>query len=117
MFVKTTINYLLMEVSVVTSKHYSKKRHERQMLINKYIGDGNIIDSFIINKGHKDGVEIHSITDTGLIIIRNQSTNKLVTKLIARPEQIKRYYKGSGKHPPKWLLYLAEWHKSLGYNK
>lgn len=102
----------------MTSKHYDKQRNQRQRLINKYInGDGNVIDSFVVDKGHKDGVEIHSITDTGLIIIHNQHTGKLVTKLIARPEQIKRYYKDSDKHPPKWLLSLAEWHKSLGYNK
>lgn len=102
----------------MTSNHYDRRRYKRQRLINKYInGDGNVIDSFIVDKGHKDGAEIHSITDTGLIIIHNQNTGKLVTKLIARPEQIKRYYKGSEKHPPKWLLSLAEWHKSLGYNR
>ena len=102
----------------MTSKHYDKQRCKRQRLIDRYInGDGNVIDSFVVDKGHKDGVEIHSITDTGLIIIHNQSTGKLVTKLIARPEQISRYYKNSNKYPPKWLLELAEWHKSLGYNR
>lgn len=102
----------------MTSNHYDKRRYKRQRLINKYInGDGNVIDSFVVDKGHKDGAEIHSVTDTGLIIIHNQSTGKLVTKLIARLEQISRYYKNSDKHPPKWLLELAEWHKSLGYNR
>ncbi|MBR5604226.1 MAG: hypothetical protein IKW51_08455 [Bacteroidales bacterium] len=102
----------------MTSKHYDKHRGKRQRFIVNHInGDGNVIDNFIINKGHKDGVEIHSITDTGLIIIHNKNTGKLVTKLIARPEQIKRYYKYSDKHPPRWLLSLAEWHQSLGYNK
>ena len=91
----------------MTSKHYNKQRGSRQ----------HIIDKFVVDKGHKDGVEIHSITDTGLIIIHNKNSGKLVTKLIARPEQIQRYYKDSDKHPPKWLLSLAEWHKSLGYNK
>lgn len=102
----------------MTSKHYDKQRGKRQRFINKHInGDGNIIDSFVVDKGHKDGVEVHSITDTGLIIIHNKDTGKLVTKLIARPEQIKRYYKDSDKQPPRWLLSLAEWHKSLRYNK
>lgn len=102
----------------MTSKHYNRERGSRQHIIDKYTnGDGNVIDSFIVDKGHKDGVEIHSITDTGLIIIHNKESGKLVTKLIARPEQIKRYYKNLDKHPPKWLLSLAEWHKSLGYNK
>lgn len=102
----------------MTSKHYDRRRYKRQKFIDKHInGDGNVIDSFVVDKGHKDGAEIHSITDTGLIIIHNKESGKLVTKLIARPEQIKRYYKGLEKRPPKWLLDLAEWHKSLGYNK
>lgn len=102
----------------MTSKHYNKQRCKRQRLIDKYInGDGSVVDRFIIDKGHKNGIEIHFITDTGLIIIHNQNTKKLITKLIARPEQIKRYYKNSDKQPPEWLLQLAEWHKSLGYNK
>ena len=102
----------------MTSKHYDKQRYKRQKLIDRYInGDGNVIDSFVIDRGHKDGAEIHSITDTGLIIIHNQNTGRLITKLVARPEQIKRYYKNSDKQPTNWLLSLAEWHKSLGYNK
>lgn len=101
----------------MTSKHYDKQRYKRQKLIDRYInGDGNVIDSFVIDKGHKNGVEIHSITDTGLIIVHNKDTGKLITKLIARPEQIKRYYKNSNKQLPNNLLKLAEWHKSLGYN-
>ena len=102
----------------MTSKHYNKKRYKRQRLINRYInGDGHVIDSFEIDKGHKNGKEIHSITDTGLIIISNKETGKIVTKLIARPNQIKRYYKNSNKNPPQCVMVLAEWHMSLGYNR
>lgn len=102
----------------MTSKHYNKQRNQRQKIINRYInGDGNVIDSFVVDKGHRDGLEIHSITDTGLIIIHNKETKKLVTKLIARPQQIERYYKDSNKSPPSWLIRLAEWHMSLGYNQ
>lgn len=102
----------------MTSRHYGKQRYQRQRLIDRHInGDGRVIDSFVIDKGHKDGLEVHSITDTGLIIIHNQQTGKLVTKLIARPQQIERYYKDSDKHPPRWLLDLAQWHMSLNYNR
>lgn len=99
------------------SRHYKQQRNRREKLIKKHVnGDGNIIDSFIVNKGHKDGIEIHSITDTGLIIVTNKESGKLVTKLIARPAQIQRYYKMSNKHPPRWLLELAGWHQQLHYN-
>ena len=102
----------------MVSRHYKKQRYKREKFINKYLnGDGNVIDSFIVDKGHAMGLERHDITDTGIILIYNAESGKLVSKLIARPKQIKRYYDGSGRKPPKWLLNLCEWHKDLGYNK
>jgi hypothetical protein len=102
----------------MVSKHYKNQRHKRENFINKHLnGDGNVIDSFIVDKGHAMGLERHDITDTGIILIYNVTSEKLVSKLIARPTQIKRYYRDSGKKPPKWLLDLCEWHKTLGYNK
>lgn len=99
------------------SLHYQNDKRKREKIITKVIGDcGNIIDSFEIDRGHKDGAEIHSITDMGIIIIRNKETNKLVTKLIARPHQITRYYKDVDRNPPKWLLDLCKWHRDLHYN-
>ena len=100
------------------TNHYRNKRYKRENFINKHLcGDGNVIDSFIVDKGHKDGLEKHCITDTGLIIVYNLESQKLVTKLIARPQQIKRYYKDDDKTPPRWLLELCEWHNSLNYNR
>ena len=100
----------------MVSRHYIKVRNKREKFIRKYITDGNVIDEFIIDKGHKDGKEIHSITDTGLIIIHNQTSGKLITKLIARPQQIQRYYDNADKEPPKQILVLAQWHQDLHYN-
>ena len=100
------------------SKHYNKRRKRRERIIkNRLNGDGEIIDSFVVDRGHKNGAEVHSITNTGLIIITNKDTGILVTKLIARPAQIKRYYNNSNREPPEWLITLAEWHISLGYNR
>lgn len=102
----------------MVSKHYKGKRNKREEFIDKYLnGDGKIIDSFIVDKGHKDGLEKHCITENGIIVIYNAVSNKLITKLVARPNQIKRYYKNSGREPPRWLLDLCYWHQSLNYNK
>jgi hypothetical protein len=102
----------------MVSKHYKKQRYKREQLIKKHCnGDGNIIDEFIVDKGHVKGLERHCITDTGIIIIYNVNSGKLVSKLIARPNQIKRYYFGTGREPPMSLIRLAEWHESLNYNK
>lgn len=101
-----------------TTNHYKNHRYRRENFIKKYLnGDGCMIDGFIVDSGHKNGAEVHSITDNGLIIIHNYSTGQLVTKLIARPEQIKRYYKNVDREPPDWLVSLAQWHESLNYNK
>ena len=85
----------------MTSKHYSNDRKQREENIKK-IGYGVKVNCFVIDRGHKNGAEIHEITSTGIINIYNQRTGKLVTKLIARPNQIKRYYK-EGKAPQELL--------------
>ena len=100
------------------TNHYKNKRYKRETFINEHLcGDGHVIDSFVVNKGHKDGLERHDITDTGLIIVYNLESKKLVTKLIARENQVKRYYKNVDRNPPRWLLDLCKWHNSLNYNR
>lgn len=100
------------------TNHYKNKRYKREKFINKHLyGSGNVIDSFVVDRHHPDGAEIHCVTDTGLIIVYNAITKKLVTKLIARPKQIKRLYKGVGKTPPRYLMDLAYWRNSLNYNR
>lgn len=104
----------------MVSNHYKKKRYKREKLINKYVhGDGYIVDGFVVDNKHKNGLEVHSITDNGIIIIHNMKSGKLITKLLARPQQIRRYYESTGREPPpeyKRILELAKWHNELGYN-
>jgi len=94
----------------MTSKHYTDDRKVREELIKK-IGLGNEIGTFRVDKGHPKGAELHTVTDTGIIIIRNERTHKMVTKLIARPNQIKRY--GINR---KDVIEIAREHQALGYN-
>lgn len=102
----------------MVSNHYKNKRYKREKFIDEYLnGDGKIIDSFIVDKGHEKGLERHCITENGIIIIYNATSNKLVTKLVARPQQVERYYRNSGREPPEWLLNLCRWHEELGYNR
>ena len=95
------------------SKHYEKDRRLREKIIQK-IGYGEVVDSFIVDRGHKNGPEIHELTDTGIINIYNQRTHKLITKLIANPYQVKRYYRN--KPAPQNIVKLATNHTKLGYN-
>ncbi len=103
----------------MVSKHYETQRSERESFIEENLGDGHIIDGFIVDKGHPMGAEVHSITDNGIIIVHNLESGKLVTKLLARPQQIKRYYEHTGRNPPleyENILELAFQHQIMGYN-
>jgi hypothetical protein len=101
---------------MTTSTVHWKERSNRNEFIEKVIGVGNPIRHFFWDKGHPNGPEIHTITDTGIIIIRNYRTNKLVTQLIARPGQVARYYNSIHETPPEYLMKIAEEHYLSGYN-
>ena len=44
----------------------------------------------VVNKGHKNGNEIHIIYNNGIITVYNERTCKFITVLIARATQIER---------------------------
>ena len=99
------------------TRHYNCERVERERFIEQTIGYGDVVDQFFWDKGHRDGPEIHVITSTGIIMIYNALSKKLVTTLIARPAQIQRYYEKEGRAAPPELLALALEHQQKGYNK
>jgi hypothetical protein len=99
----------------MNSKHYTRDRQQREAIINQ-IGIGNVIKEVVIDRGHRNGPEIHKITDTALILVYNQRTGILVTKLIARPAQILRYYREDEPKPTK-VVELARVHVRLKYNE
>ena len=45
----------------------------------------------IVDKGHKNGNEIHVIYNNGIVKIYNANTHRFITVLIARVPQIARY--------------------------
>lgn len=71
------------------TEHISKDRTGR---INEIVDIGNPVYSFVVETGHRNGPEIHTLTDNSLIFIQNQNTRKMVTFLFARPQQLKRYF-------------------------
>lgn len=72
------------------SEHIFSRR-ERQRVAN--FGFQTILAAFFVDKGHVNGPEIHFISDKGIIYIFNARTHLYITLLIARPNQILRYYK------------------------
>lgn len=97
------------------SVHYREDRQARENLIRK-IGQGRVVDTFIVDKGHPNGAERHEVTDRAIVIIYNARTNKLITKLIARPNQIRRYYEAENRVTPNDILQLAYEHAKKNYN-
>ena len=95
------------------TRHYELERQSREALIRQ-IGIGRIVKSVVVDRGHKNGPEVHAISETGIVMIFNKRSKQLITKLIARPAQIERYFEDGA---PTWLLAIAKQHQTLGYNR
>lgn len=50
-----------------------------------------VVKIAIVNKGHKNGNEIHLVYNNGIIKIYNANSRKFITVLIARVPQVERY--------------------------
>lgn len=50
-----------------------------------------VIKIAVVNKGHKNGHEIHLVYNNGIVKIYNANTRRFITVLIARVPQIERY--------------------------
>jgi hypothetical protein len=100
------------------TRHYNMDKNTavRREIIEKYIGWGEDIFSAEVDRGHKNGSEIHVVTDTAIVKIYNARTKKHVTDIIARPNQIIRVYKARGEYAPNWLLDIADENRNRGFN-
>jgi len=96
------------------SKHYIRDRVAREQLIRK-IGIGTEVATIYVDRNHPAGPELHTVTTTGIIIIRNANTHKVVTKLIARPNQIRRYFEKMTPEIQK-IVNIAYKHQQMHYN-
>ena len=50
-----------------------------------------VIKIALVDKGHKNGNEVHLVYNNGIVKIYNANTRRFVTVLIARVPQIERY--------------------------
>lgn len=69
------------------------KRSKRLQVAERLIIEesAKVVKIAIVNKGHKNGDEIHVIFNNGIIKVYNARTHKFITVLIARLPQIERY--------------------------
>lgn len=87
---------------MLKTKHWDE-RQRRLEFIRKNIGYGQTLAEFIV--------------DTGITVISNLKTGKLITALISRPKQIERLYTANNMIIPKGLLEIAKHHEEKGWNE
>lgn len=114
--------------------HLSSERLERfnlaERLNRTYIGKGKekeVIQSdvdkvFLVDKGHKDGKELHCVTKKGIIFILNEekyknNDNALITALIGRPNQVARLYEDCNLKAPENILDRCRSYQAQGLNE
>lgn len=97
------------------SQHYQNERTERERFIKEMIGLGDEIYSFEYN--YNGSPQIHRLTDTGIINVYGRDGQNLITRLVARPQQIKRLFEARGERAPRDLVMLAHEHNVKGYNE
>lgn len=67
----------------------SKRLQVAERLITEE--SAKVLKIAVVDKGHKNGEEIHVIFNNGIVKVYNARTRKFVTVLIARVPQIERY--------------------------
>ena len=96
----------------MTSRHWRRDRKKRAAVIAE-IGEGTTIKTVVVDKHHPNGPEIHKISNTGIITILNERTKKMITKIIATPNQIKRYFE-NGQYPVAVVALAKEHQRQYG---
>lgn len=89
------------------SGHFHDERQSRLACIHRNVGFGHVVRQCIVDTGHPAGYEAHVLTSTGVVMVFNVRTKKLVTMLVARHGQVERYYRPFGEKVPEELMARA----------
>lgn len=74
------------------TSHAVKRSHRLQIAERLIIEESaKVIKIALVDKGHKNGNEIHLVYNNGIVKVYNERTRKFITVLIARVPQIERY--------------------------
>lgn len=85
-------------LNLVYTQHFKEERQKRNNIaLNELDKDDYIEHTFLIDKNHPAGKELHCVTHSGIIFILNEQKYKnkkpcLITIFLARPNQIIRLY-------------------------
>ena len=74
------------------TSHGVNRSHRLQIAERLIIEEcAKVVKIAVVNKGHKNGNEIHLVYNNGIVKVYNERTRKFITVLIARVPQIERY--------------------------
>ena len=111
-------------INAEPTQHFSVERQKRRNeALNRLLDKNDYLDCVLsVDRGHKEGCELHCITHSGLIFILNEDkfliTNQpsLITILNARVGQLTRY--GSEYYQPDaYTLQKGREHEKNGDNE
>ena len=90
------------------------KRSKRLQIAERLIieDSAKVVKIAVVNKGHKNGNEIHIIYNNGVVKVYNEHTKKFITVLIERVPRIERY----NIKVTKAMRSKIESHIAKGYN-
>ena len=93
---------------------HALNRSKRLQVAERLITEesAKVLKIAVVNKGHKNGNEIHVVYNNGVVKIYNERTHKFITVLIARVPQIERY----NVRVTKTMKHKIESHIKQGYN-
>ena len=90
------------------------KRSKRLQIAERLIYEesAKVVKIAVVNKGHKNGNEVHLVYNNGVVKVYNENTRKFITVLIARVPQVERY----NVKVTKAMRKKIESHIAKGYN-
>ena len=95
------------------TSHVAKRSKRLQVAERLIIEESaKVVKIAVVNKGHKNGNEIHVIYNNGIVKVYNEHTKKFITVLIARVPQVERY----NIRVTKTMKHKIESHIAKGYN-
>ena len=83
------VNNYLEDIAMIKTNHFKEERQTRANILEELkapiLSVNGKLCIFIVDKGHKNGKEIHVITENGVINIYNYNSKKYVSHVIRLP--------------------------------
>lgn len=106
-------------LNIKTTNHL-KERLNRLLIFDNLNNELKVDKIFVVDKFHRNGLELHCVLNKGIIIIINKNKYELynsgmITILFARPNQVIRLYSSCGLKCPSYIINYCKDNVKKGY--